>query len=1068
MDTTPDSAFEIYLLISVTINMVLFILYFSEKYEVEYFKKSNDLRLSHDELDLEIAQLNKHKEQLIVDTEYFENILSDRKLQYQQFKAEIRVHEDDLDAVDFGFSQHHFDEYYPEEFKQDIKDCKEEQKELIKDKSSTGAIWCDQNQFNVQSGVKLAKIVSRLTVRAFNNECDVAILKCTAKNHARIEQRIKTAFESMNNMNKHHGVSISEEFLTLKLDELGLIYSYQLYKINEGEDKSNRRHISQLKKLTSENEQLLEQICLLQQRHNELEKHNETLVNEWSVHSAHADLNKHEEVSELAEESDPAEIQTKLSKLQFLKASCLKEQLRFDELQKQIAIYDAELEMIDLGLYKPQFDYDTSEEFKDAVKACKEKQKDFLRDKTRTGAIYYDTNSTVESLEPKDKALINTMIRLTARAFNSECDAAIASCTSKNAERMILRIKKAFETMNTLNESNNIHINKKYLRSKIKELRLTHEYHETSNHEQEKQVQLKAQKQIEKALNAAEANYEQVTNKQNKQHEKALNVVEVKYEQEVIKQKKLLQKTLNATKAQYEKETLAHKRELETRIRSLEKDLQKVHRKQYSENSDLQIEDIEKEQLIEQIKDLKNRQNELEKHNKTLIREWSVSSIHAELGNQQWVTDSEGLADDTEIKANISKLQILKQSCLKEQLRFDELEKQIAIYDEELEMIDLGLYKPQFDNDTSVELKEAVKACKDQQKDLLRDKTRAGAIYCGTPWRVANSESKGKSMIDKTIRLTARAFNNECEAAIANCTWKNAQKMIERIKKAFEIINELNAPNDIHITKNYLKVKLKELRLIHEYKTKKQREKEEQAEIQAQMREEAKIEQEIKKAQEEAIKEQKQFEKALMVARVELNKAISEQKQVSEAQKQASSEQKQALEDRVKALEIDLQAAQSKHQRALSMAEQTKQGYVYVISNIGSFGENVYKIGMTRRLEPMERVKELSAASVPFVFDVHAMIHTKDAPALEKALHKKFDSQRLNKVNQRKEFFEVSLQAIRKEVESITENKAEFIETAVAQEYYESQRIIDAQSESNRLEKMAPNHEHFESLAEVI
>ena len=108
--------------------------------------------------------------------------------------------------------------------------------------------------------------------------------------------------------------------------------------------------------------------------------------------------------------------------------------------------------------------------------------------------------------------------------------------------------------------------------------------------------------------------------------------------------------------------------------------------------------------------------------------------------------------------------------------------------------------------------------------------------------------------------------------------------------------------------------------------------------------------------------------------------------------------------------------------RAISQAMLTKTGHVYIISNVGSFGENVYKIGMTRRLEPMDRVKELGDASVPFPFDVHAMIRTSDAPALENELHKHFDQRRLNLENQRKEFFRVSIDEIRQELDDLKES----------------------------------------------
>ena len=122
------------------------------------------------------------------------------------------------------------------------------------------------------------------------------------------------------------------------------------------------------------------------------------------------------------------------------------------------------------------------------------------------------------------------------------------------------------------------------------------------------------------------------------------------------------------------------------------------------------------------------------------------------------------------------------------------------------------------------------------------------------------------------------------------------------------------------------------------------------------------------------------------------------------------------------------------------MAQQTKRGHVYVISNIGSFGENVYKIGMTRRLDPMDRVRELGDASVPFPFDVHAIIFSEDAPALETKLHKTFNQRRVNLINTKKEFFHVSLQEIE---DVVHENNAEieFTKLAEARDYRESMAI---------------------------
>jgi hypothetical protein len=361
-------------------------------------------------------------------------------------------------------------------------------------------------------------------------------------------------------------------------------------------------------------------------------------------------------------------------------------------------------------------------------------------------------------------------------------------------------------------------------------------------------------------------------------------------------------------------------------------------------------------------------------------------------------------------------------------LTYDTLSKQVAIYRDDMELIELGFYEPIFDFDSSEKFKEEIKKCKDRQKALIKVQTSSGAIYCHREWLVDGSRAQGRKMTTKSIRLTARAFNNECEAAIAKCTWRNVVKMEERIKKAFYNINQLNQPNEISITERYLNEKLQELQLTYEYHEKKQYEKDEQAEIKAQMREDARIEAEIRKTEAEAIKEEKMYIKALGVARKELSLA--------------GDEMKVGLEKRIAELQFNLEEAERKHQRARSMAEQTKQGHIYIISNIGSFGENIYKIGMTRRLEPMERVKELGDASVPFIFDVHAMIHTEDAPTLEKKLHETFESNRLNKVNRRKEFFCVTLDEIENAVSNLSDHEVEFIKTAVAQDYYETQSML--------------------------
>ncbi|MCG8529046.1 MAG: GIY-YIG nuclease family protein, partial [Desulfovibrionales bacterium] len=189
----------------------------------------------------------------------------------------------------------------------------------------------------------------------------------------------------------------------------------------------------------------------------------------------------------------------------------------------------------------------------------------------------------------------------------------------------------------------------------------------------------------------------------------------------------------------------------------------------------------------------------------------------------------------------------------------------------------------------------------------------------------------------------------------------------------------------------------------------------------------------------------------------EMQKAMKDEEKYQKLLKKAQTDAEKEtgvklskLQTKIAQLSQELQEANNRSERAKSMAQQTKLGHVYIISNIGSFGENVYKIGMTRRLEPLDRVKELGDASVPFIFDVHAMIYSEDAPALEKKLHSAFNSQRLNLVNNRKEFFNVSLADIEKEVNKTMPN-IEFIKTAEARDYRETQAKRAFQNQKNNI-----------------
>ena len=208
------------------------------------------------------------------------------------------------------------------------------------------------------------------------------------------------------------------------------------------------------------------------------------------------------------------------------------------------------------------------------------------------------------------------------------------------------------------------------------------------------------------------------------------------------------------------------------------------------------------------------------------------------------------------------------------------------------------------------------------------------------------------------------------------------------------------------IHEEYLDARLEELKWAVAVQRVKEKKREEQRAIREQIREDEKARKEYERVIKQAEREEETITKAIERARQEYESANAEDRAKYEAKLQELAQK--------------LREAEEKNQRALSMAQQTKRGNVYVISNVGSFGEDVYKIGLTRRLEPMDRVKELGDASVPFAFDVHAMIPSEDAPALEAALHRRFLQNQVNKLNRRKEFFRLKLHDIRSVVDELT------------------------------------------------
>ena len=354
---------------------------------------------------------------------------------------------------------------------------------------------------------------------------------------------------------------------------------------------------------------------------------------------------------------------------------------------------------------------------------------------------------------------------------------------------------------------------------------------------------------------------------------------------------------------------------------------------------------------------------------------------------------------------------------------YDALARELSHLEENLEDISYGLYEPHYEYDTSEKYKAHLDAIRSEQKRQIHGKF---AATCSKEWLVEGSKAEGKKMVNRMIKLMLRAFNGESDSAVSKVRWNNVQLMCTRVEKAVEAINKMGEPMMISISRHYVDLKLAEIRLTHEFEEKRQQEKEEQRLIKEQMREEARAQKELEDARVRAEKEEQDYRKALDTARREIHTMVGDDLD--------------RMKNKIAALERRLESAHDIKERAISMAQQTKSGHVYVISNIGSFGETVFKIGMTRRLEPLDRVMELGDASVPFRFDVHAIIYSKDAPKLESQLHKHFESRRLNLVNYRREFFRARIDEIEMIVKALGAD-IEFTKIAEAREYRESLAI---------------------------
>ena len=396
--------------------------------------------------------------------------------------------------------------------------------------------------------------------------------------------------------------------------------------------------------------------------------------------------------------------------------------------------------------------------------------------------------------------------------------------------------------------------------------------------------------------------------------------------------------------------------------------------------------------------------------------EAKISSLESKLKDKQSILDD--LTRQIKVAKDILKLD---DELKKRQSELKALQKEVIVLNDDLDLQEYEFFERKYKFSDSTKYKEELETLRKRQKQLVKDK-KAGVIV--RPMLLDNSKSKGRAMQNQLIKAMIRGFNGEVDAHLVKVTATNLSKKVDAVVKSFNQLNKMYSRNLVCLSNDYLELKISELQLAVEYELQKLEEKELLREQRAKEREDKKLQAELAAKRKQIEKDRKHFKQMLDNVEELLKTANEEEKEKLNLQLAEYQDKLSELDE----LEEDIDYREG-HATA---------GYVYIISNIGAFGEDVYKIGVTRRLDPMERIRELGSASVPFQFDVHALIFSEEAFSLEKELHNRFEKNKINKVNGRKEYFKVPFSDIKAVLEEHKELAIELTEKAEAFEYRQS------------------------------
>lgn len=337
-------------------------------------------------------------------------------------------------------------------------------------------------------------------------------------------------------------------------------------------------------------------------------------------------------------------------------------------------------------------------------------------------------------------------------------------------------------------------------------------------------------------------------------------------------------------------------------------------------------------------------------------------------------------------------------------------EKNIPLSDDEV-LQSIGIYRYHHPLENAAGFKERLTEVEVEIVSLVKD---AKAIEVSNQFTFENSLAKGQRLCSDLGKLMLRAYNSEADNCIRSLRVGNIQTAKKRMEASRKAIARLGTVMEIKISETYHQLRLQEIELTSDWLMKKHEEKENLKEDRARLREEKRVEKEFSDERERLGKEKSHLQNAIDVL----------------SQKGETDPQ---LEEKLNAI---TDAIEQNDYRLANI----RSGYVYVISNRGAFGDGVVKIGLTRRLEPQERITELGGASVPFRFDVHALFFSEDAVTLENELHAHFRSRAVNAVNNRKEFFFAKPTEVRAVLIEKIGNLLEFSEGAESLEYLQSSK----------------------------